>query len=79
MPAATRGKYAAKLPPTHKDKRSDANRQVTRPLMRSQIPRRTRSFQVAKTMSVSTSASPTRKPYSCARWPSGLPRMASAA
>ena len=39
----------------------------------------TRSFQVANTISVSTSASPMRKPYSCARWPSGLPRIASAA
>jgi len=40
---------------------------------------RTRSFHVAKTINISTKARPSRKPYSCARWLSGFPRMASAA
>lgn len=43
------------------------------------IGRRTMSFQVANTIKVRTSASPIRNPYSCARWPSGRPRIASAA
>ncbi len=40
------------------------SRQVTRPFTNSTIRRWTRSFQVAKTINVSTKASPMRKPYS---------------
>ena len=49
------------------------------PLIQRTTPSCVRSFQVAKTISVISSAKPPRKAYSCARAVSGRPRMASAA
>src|SRR5262249_47675379 len=51
--------------------------QVNRALNLPMTFRKTKSFQVANSMTPSTKAMPIRKPHSCIRSPSGFPRTAS--